>query len=162
MPRHCNKPRKSFAERFWSKVDASSLTGCWIWLGGHTNVGYGLIRAPEGKRNMLAHRASYEMHHGPIPDGMLVCHTCDNPRCVRPDHLFVGAPKTNTQDAVRKGRISHGVGRPLAKLTDEMVRQIRARYAPGYGNAARLGREYGVDGQTIRDAALGLAWRHVS
>lgn len=75
---------------------------CWEWIGCTTSYGYGHV-TNAGKR-YAAHRLAYELHRGPIPDGILVCHTCDNRKCVRPDHLFLGTHKDNASDSVAKGR----------------------------------------------------------
>ena len=83
--------------RFVVKIDK-----CWLWIGGHYNHGYGKFW--NGDRYEGAHRASYRIFVGPIPPDMLVCHTCDNPSCVNPDHLFVGTMKDNMQDSLTKGR----------------------------------------------------------
>jgi hypothetical protein len=86
-------------ERFWLK--ARKADGCWSW-GGRLHSGYGLI-AVNGKTTS-ANRASWIIHFGPIPDGMLVCHKCDNPECTNPEHLFLGTHKANAEDMVKKGR----------------------------------------------------------
>lgn len=89
--------------RFWRKVTKTS--GCWEWSASRNAHGYGQIAAPRPlKRPLLAHRVSWEIHNGPIPIGLLVLHRCDNPHCVRPDHLFVGDQKLNMQDMVSKKR----------------------------------------------------------
>ena len=88
-------------DRFWAKVVTSD--GCWEWTG-HTANGYGRIRS--GGRQIQVHRYSYELANGPISDGMTICHTCDNPICVRPDHLFAADQASNIADMVSKGR--HG------------------------------------------------------
>lgn len=94
---------KSLAERFWQKVDKSGK--CWIWTGGRTSTGYGIIgKGKRGHGFLKAHRASWIINVGSIPDRLLVLHKCDNPLCVKPDHLFLGTYKDNSQDMVSKGR----------------------------------------------------------
>lgn len=94
--------RPSDIERFWSKVDTSSLSGCWPWLASLTTSGYASFSVRG--RMTSASRFVYRAVVGPIPDGMLVCHRCDNPPCVRPDHLFIGTQVDNMRDMQAKGR----------------------------------------------------------
>jgi hypothetical protein len=100
------RPRKTLEEFFWSRVIKTD--GCWLWTGRIAHWGYGDIQLHAGARHLLAHRASWIIHHGSIPNKMFVCHTCDNPPCVRPDHLFLGSHTDNMRDAAAKGRMKHG------------------------------------------------------
>ena len=126
---------KSIAERFWPKV--SKGKSCWLWSGSNMPKGYGRLRVfKNGKwTHDYAHRVSWELAHGPIPDGMEVLHKCDTPACIRPSHLFLGTQIDNIADAVKKKRnrykASPGTLNGNAKLTEEDVHEIRARRAVG-------------------------------
>jgi hypothetical protein len=98
------------AVRFWAKVQKSA--GCWTWTANHLPKGYGVIGVGAADQGLkLAHRVSWEIHFGPIPAGLFVCHRCDNPPCVRPDHLFLGTVQDNVDDMVAKGRANYRGGR---------------------------------------------------
>ena len=109
-------------ENFWAKVDKSGE--CWNWTA-FKSKGYGYIMCGS-KNNVRAHRFSWVLHNGDIPEGMFICHKCDNPSCVRPDHLFLGSPKDNVIDMVKKGRnvACSGPKNGAVKLTAEQVRAI--------------------------------------
>jgi len=131
--------------------------GCWIWLGKLTRMGYGYL----GDKHR-AHRVSYAINKGPIPAGMCVCHHCDNPSCVNPDHLFLGTSADNTADSKRKGRRSRmlGAAHPMVKLKEDQVRWIRSVYKPRhhvYGQAA-LSRRFGVARTSIEDIIHRRTW----
>lgn len=171
-PRYCSDTCKlNIVARFWARVHKSD--GCWEWQGTITH-GYGALTFGSS-RNERAHRISWQITHGPIPDGLLVCHKCDNPRCVRPDHLFLGTPKDNTQDMMHKGRqrflsgdehpyrrgrrAASGERHSQAKLTWEKVREIRARHAVGNTTYSALAHEYQMSPQSISDIVHNRYWR---
>lgn len=182
MPRKRTTPES----RFWQHVVKTD--GCWLWTGPSRKNGYG--RLQDGDRSVLAHRLSYTMHVGPIPAGLLVCHSCDTPACVRPDHLFLGTYLDNAQDSTEKGRratglfngavrwpecmphgdrngsrlhpesVQRGERHKLARLTLKTVREIKRRYWAGEGSQAGMAREHGVTQATIWRIVHGRAWPH--
>lgn len=145
MPRW---PDRTPAQRFWAKVDKRSEAECWPWMATKNGVGYGKFTLGVNNK-VLAHRYSYEAANGPIPDGVLVCHKCDNPQCVNPAHLFLGTHKDNMEDAVRKGRQARGARLPQTKLTDAQVLEAieLARSKPR--NNERVAKMYGISGEHL-------------
>lgn len=147
---------------FWSRVrKMPGDDGCWLWTGNRLPRGYGLFRGG------LAHRESWEMEHGPIPEGMNVCHDCpsgDDPRCVRPEHLWVGTQAQNCQDMHAKGRARTGDQRGSrngrAKLTEHDVVDVRSLRAFG-ATTASLAEAYGISANQIALVATRHNWRHV-
>jgi hypothetical protein len=95
---------KTLAERFDDKYVTIPETSCWWWIGAQFAHGYGAIASPLERKTLRAHRVSYELHIGPIPDGMVIMHSCDNPSCVNPEHLVAGPQGDNVRDCVAKGR----------------------------------------------------------
>ena len=150
---------KTPEEKFWAHVVKSD--GCWRWAGSLATAGYGRINLGGGVR-VLAHRHSYELHFGELPDGLFVCHRCDNRACVNPAHLFLGTCADNNADAAAKGRLrgQPGEANCRAKLTPDDVRRIRQRKAGGE-RAADLAQEYGVTPAAVYHLVRRLTWGHV-
>jgi hypothetical protein len=160
---------KSPIDRTLLKIERIPFSGCWIFMGALNSAGYGMVGL--GRRKDLidrAHRISYRAHIGNIPDGMFVCHTCDTPSCCNPYHLFLGTPKDNTQDMIKKNRHSlpprnpHIVGsaHPGAKLHESQVEIIRELYRYGF-TQLELSKEYGVARQTISKVVNYKRFKHV-
>lgn len=145
------------ADKLRAKIKISTETGCWEWFASKRH-GYGQINV-EGTP-LAAHRVSYEVHRGPIPDGLHVCHHCDNPACINPEHLFLGTNDDNMADRDAKGRgiIFRGEGHGSSKLTEADVRAIRA--AKGVSQR-KLAEVYGVSGKQICMVRNGKQWAHV-
>jgi hypothetical protein len=156
--------RPTLAERFWLRVEKSE--GCWPWTGRRKQDDqYGMVYLPGGTKTKhklaSAHRVSWELHNGPIPPGLHVLHRCDNPPCVRPDHLFLGTNADNLADRNAKGRQARGERQASAKLTPEAVRHIRLWVASGE-TAYAIAKSYAVDPKTIKGIIRGRTWRHVA
>lgn len=149
-------------KRFAAYVGEPDTNGCTVWTGTKHTAGYGVIgTGGRSGKTVLAHRLSYEITYGPIPPGLHVCHHCDNPPCVNPKHLFLGTDADNSDDKCNKGRMPIGESRSYAKLTDESVRQIRARYAAGGISQRALGREYGISSGIVSEVISRKRWTHV-
>ena len=157
--------------RFFDKVSPEPNSGCWLWCGTVIPDGYGMVRVGSrtdgSRRGALAHRFSWEMHRGPIPTGLHVCHHCDVPSCVNPDHLFLGTDQDNTDDKMRKGRHATQRGVSFAghrsgheKLNASDIPDIRRRLKGGELHRA-IAADYGVVPSNISQIAAGKTWRHV-
>jgi hypothetical protein len=145
------------ADRFWFSVQKSE--GCWRWTGSGNGHGYGQIT--DAGKMMATHRLSWEMHNGPIADGLCVLHHCDNPACVRPDHLFLGTRKDNAIDMVGKGRQLRGQANAMSKLEAGDIPLIRRAVAIGF-RQKDVAAAYGVDHRTVSQIARGIRWRHIA
>jgi len=129
--------------------------GCWLWQGYRDAKGYGNFYIQGA--GYRAHRVAYEMFEGKHPGALLVCHSCDNPSCVNPAHLFAGSAKDNTADMLAKGRGSFGETHGQAKLTTPKVREIRTGGLSVYAAA----KHYGVSRKCIRLVRARNTWRHI-
>ena len=142
--------------RFWGRVEKTPE--CWLWTGYTNQDGYGRIMASGGP--VTTHRLSWEIANGPIPDGMCVCHKCDNPPCVRPSHLFLGTQIKNIKDRDKKDRVAHGVNSYRHKLSPEKVLRMRAMRNSGMGYL-EIGEAFGVNDSAAWKAVNGSNWRRV-
>lgn len=175
--RNVNTVPERVKASFWANVEVSSPHDCWFWLGRRfAKTGYGAVSYGRPIKDVGAHCVAYILSTGPIPHGGFICHTCDNPLCVNPKHLFLGDHDLNMADRQAKGRQMHGDRhhshlhpecRPRgsahgnAKLTEEMVIQAwRLKKEEGY-SAKKLAQMFGVWPTTIEGIFKGKSWRHV-
>lgn len=149
------RERRPLADRMASKT----ITGpdCWLWSGTKDSWGYGQIKVLGYYRQ--AHRVAFELANGPIQRGLFVCHRCDNPACVRPDHLFLGTPNDNHRDMMRKGRASFATGErhSQAKISARDAARIPLLYADGLSMAA-IGERFGIHATTVSSVLRGRTW----
>ncbi len=155
-------------ERFWTKVGVAGkgayYTGlpeykdeCWEWQGARSN-GYGVFYC---FGRIYAHRFSFWIHTGVHPGDLGCCHSCDNPSCVNPAHLWLGTQAQNIHDAVSKGRMARGEKQGFSKLTEAQVLKIRKRYAAGSVTQKRLAKDYGIDRSTVGYIVRRDCWTHI-
>jgi len=163
-PEHLTLRRKKIPreERFYNSIEIPSNKNlCWLWKKNVDKDGYGRID------NIRSNRYSYELHKGEIPEGLCVCHTCDNPPCCNPDHLWIGTVGDNTRDMVRKGRRPNhfppslpGILNPKAKLTEDNIKQIRQKHKAGM-NYYDLAKLYNVTDCMIGKIVRYECWKHI-
>lgn len=156
-----------------SRIDVDDATGCWNWTGAISSNGYGHMQWQN--KTLSTHRLSYECFVGPIPDGKSVCHSCDNRKCLNPEHLWIGTHSDNMSDMVIKGRaavgdrniarrhpeIRRGSKNGRSKLNSDIVRSARELYVKGGITYRELAERYGVALQVMYRAVKGISWRHV-
>jgi HNH endonuclease len=153
---------KSLEERFLTKINKTEA-GCWEWTAFKNKLGYGQISmGRRGEGRSLAHRVSYSIYKESIPAGMLICHACDNPGCVNPDHLFMGSQSDNMRDCSNKGRVNKsikllGEKHARSKLSEDDVRLIRSTK----GRTTELSKQLGITTANIKYIRRGETWRHV-
>lgn len=150
-------------ERFYSMFSPEPNSGCWLWIASGNTDGYGQIMIRNKTRS--AHRVSWKLHYGKLPLDSLVCHKCDVPCCVNPDHLFLGTYKDNIVDCIEKGRFeppgTKGERHGSAKLNEQDVKFIR-KYARSHDNFGRdLASIFGVTRGTISNIVCRYTWKHL-
>jgi hypothetical protein len=160
--KHFDDPE--FDAKFWSRVRFTET--CWIWTAGIGGTGYGQIYFK--RKSETVHRRVWRLYNGEIPDSMFVLHRCDVRECCNPEHLFLGTPKDNTADMIAKGRdrfpkaghnAPKGEANHHSKLTEEIVAEIRRRYAAGGVRQVDLGAEYGISGAHVCGIVKGRFWK---
>ena len=159
----------SVTQAFEKHLVRKGADECWELDVERNSRGYGRLRirgADRRRKWVLAHRVSWMIHHGEIPDGMVVCHRCDNPPCVNPAHLFLGTFSDNSRDCVAKGRHvsnpARGSANASSKLTESEVREIRRVYQAGGWSLKRLGERYGVSPSAVWLIMKGKNWSCVA
>lgn len=167
MPKYIAFTPEQVISAFWDKVNKNGsipqhrpeLGNCWEWIAGYRND-YGSFSHNQTMK--AAHRFIWEITNGEIPDGLCVLHSCDNRKCVRPDHLFLGTRQDNMDDMKLKNRERHPVGEdhPSHKLTTKQIIEIRQRHKSGLSYRA-LGREYNINKKHVKDIVTREIWKHV-
>lgn len=160
------EPTMPTKQRLISHVKINSVSDCWEWQG-CIRGGYGRLtigsRKDGSRKSVSAHRLSYEIFKGIIPETYEVCHSCDNRKCINPDHLFVGTKQENVKDRERKGRniVHFGEANSRAKLTQKDVLRIRQERAQNKTPYSELAQRYGVCKKTMQNAVHGKTWKCV-
>jgi hypothetical protein len=151
---------ETLIKRFREKVEKGRANDCWNWTASTAGKGYGQLKLPGTRRQVYAHRLSYEIHIGPVPDGILVLHTCDNPRCVNPKHLFLGTSGDNLTDMAQKGRHLYGERNKQHRLTEAKVNAIFDLSERGWVQH-RIAAKFSVGQMTVCRILRGERWKHV-
>lgn len=153
-------PEQRALEVIQQRIAVDKERGCWLWAGTRDQKGYGKLSFKG--RFQFAHRVSWSLVNGSIPEGMNVCHRCDVPSCVNPDHLFLGSQADNVADMRQKGRARGGSMKgernPDARLSTEQVLAIRTDTRACHV----VGAEHGVSKTTVSSIRTGKTWRHVA
>lgn len=154
-------------EKFWSKVDKTPGQGsngdCWIWTGPKDFNGYGSVgwKSFNKLKRSKTHRVAYQLLIGSIPEGLYLCHSCDNPPCCNPAHLSPGTQGDNMGDAVAKGRMPKGERSYAARHTDAQIREMKLWLLLGYC-AEYLSPKFNMRPADIRKISRGLMWKHIT
>lgn len=150
------KPR-DWKERFWEKVDQRGVDDCWPWKAGCSGGGYGWFTLPDAKQT-VAHRVAFFLTHGRWPEPQAL-HSCDNPPCCNPRHLFEGTQTDNMRDASQKGRMRTGEGHPNSKLTWDKVDRMRKQREEAGTSATKLAITYGICDTVVKDVLNERTWK---
>jgi len=134
-------------------------SGCWEWIKGKDRAGYGQCTYRQDP--VRAHAVSWRCFRGAVPKGLCVCHLCDNRCCVNPDHLFLGTPKENTQDMIKKNRKPKGIQIHNAKRSEDDIREIKRLYESGEKTQREIAKLYGMGFSKVNAIIRGRAWTHV-
>lgn len=153
-------------EEFWGAVSKADGDGCWVWIGSRLGknapkYNYGMVKLNDG-RHIVAHRAAWEYVYGEIPFGVKVLHTCDNPPCCRPDHLFLGTQSDNLLDADRKGRLAWL--KTKAKITSEVANEVRMAWLASdkkYGRRKEIAERFGITVGITYALIRGETWKSI-
>jgi hypothetical protein len=151
-----NKKNRTIRERFWSFVDRKPHNKCWDWTGAFAGGSYGVIKI--NKKNILAHRFCYKLCFGEIPNCLFVCHSCDNPKCVNPSHLFLGRHKDNMNDMVKKDRQAVGENNGRCKITLVQVEKIRA--LKGKLSQEKIAKLFNISKTTVGHIHRNETWKY--
>lgn len=152
--------------RFWSKVEIGNPDECWEWKAGNNGRGYGKFYVGgDGNPQRYAHRISWSLANGDIPEGLILCHKCDNPKCINPDHLFLGTQAENMQDASKKGRckpsMAHGNSSGHNKIDEKDIPDVKKMIAEGV-SLKTIADIYGVSKQSIFHIKTGRNWSWIT
>lgn len=157
------RPRKTIEERFWERVDKRGPDECWPWTGYDNGYGYGVLTTQvlNSRRKVGAHRFSYELHNGPIPDGLDILHKCDNPPCCNPAHLFAGTHMDNMTDMYSKGRRKPAKGERISRalFSNAQVREFRQAFAAGSYTVTEFARLRDVHPGTMRNILKRISYQ---
>ena len=163
--RHHHKEFATTEARFWAKVSIADAADCWEWQAHLNNRGYGQFNIGSN-RLVLAHRFSYQLAHGDFPESLDVLHSCDNPKCVNHNHLFLGDAKMNVADMMAKGRArmvnpTFGSKNNLAKINEQIALQVKSLHAAGL-KAAEIGKQLNLTYSIAYSICKGKTWKHVT
>lgn len=151
---------EEFKARFFAKVNKDADSGCWLWAASVAGKGYGQIKIPGTRKQEYAHRLSWMIHNGPIPEGKSLLHKCDTPRCVNPEHLFLGNHQDNAQDMKSKKRHLFGERNKQHKLTDDDVKKMFAMAELGLSQA-KIAKVFDVVQSTVGRILHKQRWVHL-